>query len=94
VTGPFRHELSSIFLAKKLGSAANDHLNVPLTRLVEEIGDVDVGGELALVVPVADEDKLTVLLQLLNLCLGKVVGPQMLTYEVLVGSVNYGQVDE
>ena len=49
---------------------------------------------LTLVVPVADDNEMTVLLHLLDLVVTKVVGPQMLRDQIPVWAVDCGKVDE
>ena len=55
---------------------------------------VEVYGELALIVAIADDDEFSVILQNLNVIPGKVIGPEVFRYELLLWLLNGGEVDK
>src|SRR5690348_339467 len=55
---------------------------------------MQIGCKLTLVIPITDQCELTVQLQLTDLVLQKVVGPQLLRNQILLWSLEGWQVDE
>lgn len=81
-------------MAEILSPATNQHLDIPLPGTVEKVGCVKVGSELALIVTVADENKLAVLLQFQDLSLGKSVSLELFPDQIVFWVSDGRQVDE
>jgi len=76
-----------------LSAAADDHLDLPLSRLVKVISGMEIEPLVTFVVPITNQNKLSGLPQLLNLLVREIsLVLQMLLYHVLVRCVDCFQV--
>ena len=86
-----RVESALIFLAKKNAAAGNDHLNVPLSWSIKSVGGVKVLNKARFVVTVANEYKLSMVLDILDCLLrNAVVESQVLFNQAAMRVVDGG----
>lgn len=84
----------TVILFNERTSAADNHLCIGLSFLVEQVFCMKIDLELSFVIAITYQDELVVLLQFLNLMISEVVELQLFANHISVWSVNSWKVDE
>src|SRR5690554_1343024 len=82
-----------VILRKVLGATADHHLSLLLSWLVQLVVGIQIVESLTLVMPIVDQDELTMVFHLSDLGFCKAVPSQVLGDQVLVRLVDCRQTD-